>query len=212
MKRLPVYVMTAALAMSAAASITSQAAVKVIAIGQSGIDCNRLPNINIPAVPDWNGSALPDIGVPSWPDMNKPGQPDTDKPNQKPDGESNSSFVSQVVSLVNEERAKAGLSALTVDSRAAAAAEVRAREIVTSFSHTRPDGSSFSTALTQSGASFRGAGENIAYGQRTPQEVMNGWMNSQGHRANILNADFTSIGVGYYESAGVGYWTQLFIK
>ncbi|MCC8083808.1 MAG: CAP domain-containing protein, partial [Clostridium sp.] len=92
-------------------------------------------------------------------------------------------------------------------------AQTRAREIEKSFSHTRPDGSSFNTALTEAGVSFRGAGENIAYGQTTPQQVMEGWMNSSGHRANILNANYTSIGVGHYKNgAGVDYWAQLFIQ
>lgn len=121
------------------------------------------------------------------------------------------SYAEQVVQLVNEERAKAGLSKLTINTTAASAALTRAKETVTSFSHTRPSGKSFSTALTEAGVSYRGCGENIAYGQKTPQEVMNGWMNSSGHRANILNANYTSIGVGVYESGGRLYWVQLFI-
>ena len=85
--------------------------------------------------------------------------------------------------------------------------------IQTSFSHTRPDGSGFSTALTQAGVSYTTSGENIAYGQQTPQAVMEAWMNSAGHRANILNASFRQIGVGHVRSAsGVSYWTQLFIN
>ena len=86
---------------------------------------------------------------------------------------------------MNEERARNGLSPLTVHTGAEKAAAVRAREIQTSFSHTRPNGSSFSTALTEAGASFAVSGENIAYGQRTPAQVMEAWMNSAGHRANI---------------------------
>ena len=94
---------------------------------------------------------------------------------------------------------------------AEAAALVRAKETEQSFSHTRPDGRQFSTALLEQGARFRTAGENIAWGQRTPEQVMQGWMNSSGHRANILNASYTAIGVGYYRNAaGTNYWTQLF--
>ena len=123
-----------------------------------------------------------------------------------------SSFAQQVVDLVNVERAKAGLQPLAVHTGATVAAQVRAVETEQSFSHTRPDGSSFTTALTEQGVSYRSAGENIAWGQRTPQQVMEGWMNSSGHRANILSERFTAIGVGYYRSAsGVNYWTQLFI-
>lgn len=121
------------------------------------------------------------------------------------------SYAEQVVKLVNEERAKAGLAALALDESIASAAQVRAREIEVSFSHTRPDGRSFSTVLKDNGISYRGAGENIAWGQKSPEEVMKGWMNSEGHRANILNPKFTKIGVGCYQNAaGRNYWTQLF--
>ncbi|MFR1354812.1 MAG: CAP domain-containing protein [[Clostridium] symbiosum] len=119
--------------------------------------------------------------------------------------------AAQVVNLVNEERAKAGLSPLTADRSVTSAAQRRAREIETNFSHTRPNGSSFSTALSEAGVNYRSSGENIAYGQTSASSVMQGWMNSSGHRANILNGNFTKIGVGHYKSAsGVDYWTQLF--
>ncbi len=123
---------------------------------------------------------------------------------------SQSSFAAQVVSLVNAERAKNGLSALKVDNRVTAAAQTRAGELKSSFSHSRPDGRSCFTALTEAGASYRGAGENIAYGQTSPQAVMNAWMNSSGHRANILSNKYTTIGVGYTMIGGVPYWTQMF--
>lgn len=131
------------------------------------------------------------------------------------DSESNvesSDFAKQVVKLVNEERVKAGLSELTIDTQVEAAALTRAKEIKQSFSHTRPDGSSFSTALKEQGVSYKGSGENIAWGQKSPEEVMKGWMNSEGHRANILNSKYTKIGVGHYQDEnGRNYWTQLFI-
>lgn len=119
-------------------------------------------------------------------------------------------YVLRIVELVNEARAEAGLKPVTLRADVTAVAQLRAKEIVTSFSHTRPNGSSCFTALSESGVSYRGAGENIAYGQRSPEEVMNGWMNSSGHRANILNASYTSIGVGYYQKNGVNYWSQMF--
>ncbi len=150
------------------------------------------------------GENVPDTDTPGS-DGNTPGT-DTDKPEA-----GDQSFAEQVVTLVNAERAKAGLNALTLDQGIASAALVRAKETETSFSHTRPDGRAFSSVLTDNNISFGGAGENIAWGQRTPEEVMNGWMNSAGHRANILNEKFTKIGVGYYQnSAGTNYWTQLF--
>lgn len=170
---------------------------------------------------DNSGTELPDI-----PETNVPNEPETDKPEngaskpsepetetQKPgaDTDEKKSYAEQVVDLVNEERAKEGLSPLVLDETAASAAYVRAKETEISFSHTRPDGRSFSTALTDQGMKFNGAGENIAWGQKSPEAVMEAWMNSPGHRANILNAKFTSIGVGYYQnSAGTNYWTQLF--
>lgn len=116
-----------------------------------------------------------------------------------------------VTSLVNAARRDAGLSELELDADLCAAAQARAQEIAQSFSHTRPDGSSCFTILEEFGISYRAAGENIAMGQRTPEEVMDGWMNSSGHRANILNGTFTSIGVGYYvDGAGAAHWVQIF--
>lgn len=124
---------------------------------------------------------------------------------------SNNTAVEQVVNLVNNERAKQGLEPLTLDTKLTKAAQVRANEIEVAFSHTRPNGSSFSTVLKEHGVNFRGAGENIAWGQRSASEVMNAWMNSSGHRANILNSKYKSIGVGYYvNNSGRIYWTQLF--
>lgn len=121
-------------------------------------------------------------------------------------------YAEAVVRLVNQERAKAGLNSLSVNQAAAAAANVRAGEIAGTFSHTRPDGSAFSTALDEQNVAYYAAGENIAYGQRSAEQVMESWMNSSGHRANILNAQYTAIGVGVHRSAsGTLYWVQLFI-
>lgn len=122
----------------------------------------------------------------------------------------NSSYAEEVLRLVNVERSKAGLSPLTTNTTLKAAADKRAQETAVSFSHTRPNGSKFSTVLQEYGISYRTAGENIAYGQRTPQDVVNAWMNSPGHRANILNSNFNKIGIGVYQSNGVIYWSQLF--
>ena len=184
---------------------------------------SECPDSSKPEIPN-PGIQPPDIQLPDIqnPDTQKPVIPNPDKPGtgiQKPDTpntggqitDQEKTYIQQVISLVNEERAKAGLSPVTESSDVSAAAAVRAQEITGSFSHTRPNGSNYSTALDQSGVKYMGSGENIAYGQRTPQEVMNGWMNSQGHRANILNKNYTTIGVGYYQNAnGVGYWVQLF--
>lgn len=121
-------------------------------------------------------------------------------------------YVDQVIAIVNSERAKEGLQPLAKNDTLCEAAQVRSKEIVTRFEHTRPDGSSCFTILDEFNISWRSVGENIAYGQSTPERVMNSWMNSPGHRANILTADFNQIGVGCYESGGRLYWTQIFIK
>ena len=123
---------------------------------------------------------------------------------------SNSNYANEVLRLVNVERAKAGKSALTMDSKLNQAAYRRSVEIVSVFSHTRPDGSSAFTVLDEFGINAQAAGENIAWGQRSPSEVVNGWMNSDGHRANILSDKFGKLGVGVHEENGRLYWTQLF--
>ena len=124
-----------------------------------------------------------------------PPSEDANTPENKPEADKELTFAEQVVELVNQERTKAGLNAVTLDQNIASVALVRAKEIETSFSHTRPNGSKFSTALTEQGVTFKGAGENIAWGQKSPEVVMQAWMNSEGHRANILNKNFTKIGV-----------------
>ena len=123
----------------------------------------------------------------------------------------NTEYEAQVLRLVNAERARYGLAALRMDEGAVKAARLRATEIVRRFSHTRPDGSSCFSAAAEYGVSFRMAGENIAYGYRTPEQVVRGWMNSEGHRKNILSPSFSAIGIGCYESSGILYWSQFFI-
>ena len=120
-------------------------------------------------------------------------------------------FESEVVRLVNVERAKNGLSALTENWELSRVARYKSKDMHDRgyFSHTSPTYGSPFDMMKNFGISYRTAGENIAKGYRTPQEVVNGWMNSEGHRANILNASFKQIGVGY--SADGNYWTQMFI-
>lgn len=121
-------------------------------------------------------------------------------------------YAEEVLSLVNAERAKEGLSPLVLDQKLCGAATVRAGEIVEEFSHTRPDGTSCFTALKQADVTYRAAGENIAAGQATPASVMNSWMNSSGHRANIMSSNFGKLGVGFVKvSQGYQYyWVQMF--
>ena len=121
-----------------------------------------------------------------------------------------SSAAQAVLAEVNAARAQNGLSALTLDANMNRAAAVRAAELAQSFSHTRPNGSRGLTALNEAGVSYRTAGENIASGQQTAQAVMSAWMNSSGHRANILSASFGRMGVGQATIGGRTYWVQLF--
>lgn len=118
-------------------------------------------------------------------------------------------FTSEVVRLVNIERANNGLDALSENSTLGDYAQVRSKEIVSKFSHERPDGT---RAIDYVGGlgTFRTYGENIAMGQQTPEAVVEAWMNSEGHRANILKENFTMIGVGCYQSGGAYYWVQIF--
>ena len=120
------------------------------------------------------------------------------------------SYVQEIAELVNRERAANGLTALKLSPVMSEAANVRAKEIQTAFSHTRPDGRSCFTALSEAGVKYTYAAENIAYGQKTPAEVMKGWMNSSGHRANILSKNAQYIGIGVQYKNGVYYWTQFF--
>ncbi|MCQ5128705.1 CAP domain-containing protein [Butyricicoccus faecihominis] len=175
---------------------------------------DQTPDVKPEEKPDQTPDVKPEEKPDETPDVKpeeKPDQTPDVKPEEKPDGgQTQGNYAAEVVRLVNAERAKQGLSALKVSTTVQSAAQVRAKEIKQSFSHTRPNGSSCFTALTEAGVSYRGAGENIAYGQSTPAAVMNAWMNSEGHRANIMNGSFTTIGVGYTVINGTPYWTQMF--
>ena len=115
----------------------------------------------------------------------------------------------QVIVLVNQERGKQGLPALRENAQLMDSASVRSQELVTKFAHERPNGEQGYQLAFRAG--FNTVGENIAYGYLSAEQVMEGWMNSPGHRANILNTGFSEIGVGCYRgSDGRLYWTQLF--
>ncbi|MFE2875864.1 CAP domain-containing protein [Streptomyces roseus] len=118
--------------------------------------------------------------------------------------------AAEVVALVNQERAKAGCSALTVNPKLTAAALNHSQDMAahSTMSHTGSDGSDPGERITRSGFSWMTYGENVAYGYSTPEQVMTGWMNSPGHRENILNCAFKEIGVGLAQPNS--YWTQDF--
>ena len=133
-----------------------------------------------------------------------------------PSGSSNlSANAQEVVKLVNKERNAAGLSALTENSRLSEVAQAKAEDMMKNgyFSHTSPVYGSPFEMMKTFGIAYSSAGENIAKGQKTPAAVMSGWMNSSGHKANILNASYEQIGVGFCkDSSGVTYWVQMFIR
>lgn len=142
---------------------------------------------------------------------NKEDQDDSSKNEQVSAGQS--SMTSQVVNLVNSERAAQGLMALQKDNRLAALAQQKAEDMAKKqyFSHTSPTYGSAFDMLKAAGYSYKTAGENIAMGQKSAASVMDGWMHSSGHRANILHTSYEKIGVGYAVSAdGMPYWVQIF--
>lgn len=128
---------------------------------------------------------------------------------QNANNSSTSAYASQVVTLVNQERTKTGLSALTSDHALANMALDKAKDMYNNkyFDHNSPTYGSPFDMMKAYGIRYTYAGENIAKGQRNPQEVMDAWMNSTGHRQNILSPNFTKIGVAYYN----GEWVQEFI-
>lgn len=119
---------------------------------------------------------------------------------------------SSAIDIANAARAEAGLSALSYDGVLSSLASVRAAEAAQSFSHTRPDGRSCFTILDENAVAYMTCGENIAAGQTTEEEVMNAWLNSPGHRANILNGAFHKVGLGFYDAGDAygRYWVTIF--
>ncbi|MGY4691223.1 CAP domain-containing protein [Salibacterium sp. K-3] len=130
------------------------------------------------------------------------------------DVETESEFEQQVIELTNQEREAAGLEPLQPYSELSDVARDKSEDMRDAgyFSHNSPNYGSPFDMMDSYGIDYRGAGENIAAGQRTPEQVVEGWMNSEGHRENIMNEDFTHIGVGHAEGGSHGhYWTQMFV-
>ncbi|MBP1934323.1 CAP domain-containing protein [Ammoniphilus resinae] len=124
-------------------------------------------------------------------------------------------FENKVIELTNIERTKAGLPALKGNGELSRVAQFKSQDMIDHnyFDHQSPTYGSPFDMMTSFGIPFSYAGENIAAGQKTPEEVVNGWMNSPGHRANILNPNYTEIGVGLAKGGQYGfYWTQQFIR
>ncbi|MCC0728083.1 MULTISPECIES: CAP domain-containing protein [unclassified Clostridioides] len=152
---------------------------------------------------------------------NKP--EDSNKPeDNKPEDNNNSgsttgnfsAYQKEVVDLVNVERSKAGLNPLTLDADVSNVATKKSQDMIDNnyFAHNSPTYGSPFDMLKKFGISYKTAGENIAMGQKTPKEVVNAWMNSEGHRKNILNPNYSKIGVGVAQKSGGSiYWTQIFV-
>ncbi len=124
-------------------------------------------------------------------------------------------YENEVIRLTNVERSKNGLPALTQNWELSRVARYKSADMAAKgyFAHQSPTYGSPFTMMQNFGIRFSAAGENIAYGQRTPQEVVNAWMNSSGHRANILSRSYSQIGVGFARNKnGTAYWTQMFIQ
>ena len=185
-----------------------------------GGDCTQKPGDNCPG---GDCTQKPGDNCPGGDCTQKPGDNDTvQKPGnndtvQKPEipdisvDSSVSAYEKKVVELVNEIRKEYGLSELKLNTKLCAVARAKSQDMKDNnyFSHTSPTYGSPFDMMKSFGISYRTAGENIAMGYRTPEEVVDGWMNSEGHRANILNGSFKEIGMGHV--ANGNYWTQMFI-
>lgn len=192
-----------------------------------------LKQFNIPGIGEFEKPEIqfPEVEVPETetpetetpeteaPETNVPEaetpKPDTSIPDTQPDTnvQSQDALAVEVLRLVNVERAKAGLGALTLDSGLSSVAKKHSEDMKNNnyFDHTNLKGQSPFDRLKNAGISYTTAGENIAMGQKTAQSVVSGWMNSSGHRANILNKNFGKMGLGTAKTYSGGYyWTQIF--
>lgn len=159
--------------------------------------------------------------IPQNETTNSTSQQNTDTPKPSDSTENNgqttskSTEASEVIRLVNVERTKNGLAPLKENSELSKVASVKAQDMIDKnyFDHNSPTYGSPFDMMKKFGINYSAAGENIAYGQKTPEEVMTAWMNSPGHRSNILNSNFTEIGVGVAKDKnGTPYWVQMFIN
>ncbi|MED3803950.1 CAP domain-containing protein [Lysinibacillus xylanilyticus] len=169
---------------------------------------NQTTNNNSQTTTNNNTQTTQKDNTATKPAQSKPAQ---SKPSTTTNSDVNA-FEQEVVKLTNAERTKAGLAPFKTDDKLMAAAREKSQDMQSKnyFSHTSPTFGSPFDRMKALGITYKSAGENIAQGQRTPQEVVQAWMDSPGHRANILNAKFTHIGVGYVKSGN--YWTQQFIQ
>ncbi len=173
------------------------------------------PNNNMPNNPNnnvdddtSNKPSKPNNTLPQEP--NKPIKPSNPIENENNVNNNTSIITQEVVKLVNIERQKAGLTPLKIDQELSKVAMLKSEDMKKKgyFSHTSPTYGTPFDMLKQFNIKYTTAGENIAKGQKTAEAVVDAWMNSDGHRRNILSKSFTHIGVGFYAN----HWTQLFIS
>ncbi|MBY0121266.1 SCP-like extracellular protein [Bacillus sp. S/N-304-OC-R1] len=175
--------------------------------------------------PDWQqNQAAPSKQAPNW-QQNQAAQPKQAQPSQqnvtgktgnqqqgqKQAAQGISKIAQQVIDLTNAQRRQNGLPDLKADAQLCGVAQKKSEDMQQKhyFSHTSPTYGSPFDMMRDFGVTYKSAGENIAQGQPTPQEVVQAWMNSEGHRKNILSNNFTNIGIGYDQNGN--YWTQMFI-
>ncbi|QUG41589.1 hypothetical protein KD050_20355 [Psychrobacillus sp. INOP01] len=167
-----------------------------------------VPEVEKPAEP----VKKPEVVTPAKPAEEKPAEPVVKEPTEEAKEEVKvTSEIQQVVDLTNKERAKAGLKALQIDTKLTQSAQAKSQDMKNKnyFSHTSPTYGSPFDQMKSFGVTYKSAAENIAMGQRSPAEVVDAWMKSPGHKANIMNGSYTHIGVGLSDSGY--YWTQQFI-
>ncbi len=173
---------------------------------------DNTPEVDVPEMDN-----TPEVNVPEN-EQNSPGEENLGTGDIEQDNEASSSdyevsaFEQKVLELTNAERAKQGLSPLTIDLELSKVARIKSQDMKNQnyFSHNSPTYGSPFDMMSQFGIAYSAAAENIAQGQTTPEEVVQAWMNSQGHRENIMNANYTHIGIGYVAEGH--YWTQMFIR
>ncbi len=184
---------------------------------QQNTDCQK-PEVQAPetesTTPDVQAPELegttPEVQLPEADNSTEITNPSEDKEDVSTSTEV-SAFEQEVFELTNAERVKAGLSPFTLDTELSKVARIKSQDMKDNnyFSHTSPTYGSPFDMMKAFGISYKSAAENIAQGQKTPEEVVQAWMNSQGHRENILNANYTHIGIGHVSDNN--YWTQMFI-
>lgn len=188
---------------------------------QKLLNSYRITSITIPSNKEDSTTGNNDnkpVEKPAEKPVNKPADKPVDKPSNNNPGsklDDVNSIEKEVVRLVNIEREKNGLKALEIDAELSKVARTKSKDMADKgyFSHTSPTYGSPFDMMKKFGIKYSYAGENIAKGQPTAESVVKAWMNSEGHRANILSKNFTKIGVGYYkDSNGTPYWTQMFIR